>query len=227
MEPQDVDNKDENNNETSNGGGEKTPAANEKTPLESLPEDVQAYIRELREESKTHRQANEKLQGEFTGFRERLQGALGGEKEQDPEQALQELKEQNLMLSEELEARQAKAEIASFAAQSGIPNDKVGYFEYLLNEAANNIGEEDELPDEVLTDIVNKVLAVSGTNKKASTTPGEGQDAQETGGGATDGVTYEDFKAMGIMDRQKLYKENESLYMTYMDKARAKGELVT
>ena len=196
-----------------------------KKGLDDLPEDVQAYIKELREENKSHRLENKKLSEDFNSFREKLTGALGNKEEEKPEETIQALMQRNKELEMQQEALREQQALQSFAAEHGIPADKFKYFNYLLNEASSHIGEEEELPEEKIEEIINEVKKVSGS-KKAKTTPGEGTTSH--GGDATGGfddLTYEKFVEMDINDKVKVYRQQPELYNQYMVKARKEGKV--
>lgn len=155
-------------------------AAEPRTKLDTLPEDVQEYIHDLREEAKERRLQNEEILGSIQAQQE--QTAY--------ENALDDV-----------------------AQDAGIPEDKLDYFHYLMNQAMDHVPDGAELPQEAIDDIVNKVTSVSGKTQANSTVAGGRTPPSNSGvGGAEDTPTQAEFDAMNIHQRQEIFTKNRAAY---------------
>ena len=205
---------------------QETPPQGQEVPknerdLAELPDWARGYIEELRTENKNRRDEFSQLKESFGQQQQGLRQALGLEDQEQhtPEEVIDSLLERN----EQLEAQNA---YLGLAQQFDIPLDKLDYFTFLMNKAGQYVEEDQEIPEEEVERIINEVKSVAGQTTGSSSV-GKGQIPPTAPVGSQDGVTYESFKSMNMIERSKLYHQNKELYNQFMLMARQKGELVS
>lgn len=190
--------------------------------ISALPDDAQKYIKELREENKTRRQDFDKLQEDFGKVKDGLRQALGIEEEaktSDPTEIIQSLVDR----TESLELENV---LISLAHEHNIPQDKMNYFKYLMNQALASLPEGEELPQEAYGKIIQEVQSVSQGGAGVTSSVGAGTNQASGPNVGHEGPTYDDFKRMNVVERQKLYDTNKNLYDQYKATAIEKGEFI-
>lgn len=142
--------------------------------------------------------------------------------------------EDETTIEQKLEASQSdtatlqfKNEVLTLAVENGIGGDQAEYFEFLLGKAVNSLDEGDEITDEDIASIVEKVKGASGSANAGNTSTsvkgdtGGKQDPNPSVGG--DNIGVQDFADMSFTDKGKLFGKNPDLYKKLNAEAVAKG----
>ena len=172
-------------------------------------------IADLRAENAKHRTEKKELKSQFDALAERfskLEGGLktamgigGSEGDLTPEQTVAELQKSN-------EALTLENTIRDIAWQSGVSTEQYDYFSFLINKELGVLGEGQELPEEVLAEIVAKAkgtgAAASGSTSVGGV-PQQGASATPVPAGAasSDVPSVEEFAKMGLGEKSVLYNK--------------------
>lgn len=207
-----------------NGGGEPPKAA---APEPNVPDGAnwddatKDYIKRLRTESADRRTKAKDLETryndlntEVTTLKTGLAQALGIDTEATPEQQIEALSHQ----SQSFESENA---LLHLMLEKGIKSEGKDYFMFLMEKRASELGENEELTDDMITQIVGEVQAKGGgvtTPVGSGTTSvgNDGQGAKPPAGGNGKEVTIQEFSAMNISERSQLYTTNPNLYSSLM-----------
>jgi hypothetical protein len=170
------------------------------------------YIKALRKENAKYRTKGKNLEDRLGKLEKGLKGLAGGEDED------------NLTAEEKLLATTQRVQISAYenvileqAIDHGISGkDGRKLFKFYVSEAAQELGEGEELSDEDIALIATKVKKMTGgktvaktsvNGKKASGNSDEAPDPEET-----DNVTLDQFCAMNITQKTKLHSEDPATY---------------
>lgn len=177
-------------------------------------EQANAIIKQLRKEAGDRRAENKSLKEKLSSYDnqfKQIKRHLGIEDEEEaPETRIASLQQANEQLQLELSINQ-------LARENGIAPEDDKYFRFLLSEKFEELGDDEELSDEDLAEVLNQVKMVS--KKKPPTSTGQGGKAPDSGGD-TQGVTVEQFAKMSLSERTEIYDKNPSLYSQLMAKAK-------
>jgi hypothetical protein len=183
------------------------------------------YLAKLRKEAAGHRTKGKDLASQLATEKARTKAILkaaGIESEEEkPEEKIKSLDSQNQSLAFD------KA-ILELALEHGIPKDGVKYLKFLVNEAAAELPEGEELEEEKLAEIVAESKKGRGTGSGANTSVGtsKGKGAPAPGGKSSGEVSLAKFCSMNTSEKSSLYEKNRDLYTSLMAEARAKKMLV-
>lgn len=194
---------------------------------------TKAYIKKLRGENAKYRTkakdnetAISKLKTEQNEFQSKLKKAFGLEEEDEvkPEEKISNLTSENDNL-------RYKNAVMMTAIENGISNkDQMDYFEFLMTKAIDELPEDqDELSEDGLKAVVDKVKAMGqGTTKPSTSVSGNNGGNQDPGKRtppANDGgtITVEQFAAMNFGEKSQLYTKNPELYKSLNSQAQSKG----
>lgn len=188
-------------------------------------EETTAYIKQLRTESADKRTKNKELSDNVKALNEKfstlqtgIAKALGIETEATPEQQLEqvqgkayELETQNFMLNTMME--------------KGINKDQADYFSFLVEKRANELGENEEMTEEMLDSIVADVHKVSGAsgNNSTSVQTGSPNGTSPAGNIANTGPSIEEFAKMNTTEKSQIYAKSPEMYNTLMTQAVTKN----
>lgn len=197
------------------GTGEGSNADGEK----DLPEAIKKELKKLREENASRRVKNKTLEDRLNKLESGLKGVFGGEQEEEGGQGDAE------SLANNLNTIAFENAALNIALENGVPRDKVKYLKYRLTEAAANLGDDEELPEEILAEIIQEV---KGTGKgKATTTPEEGK--QKPAAGEEDSqqkdyskTTAAEFVKLGESEKNKMFLTDRASYDRLYREAREK-----
>jgi hypothetical protein len=181
--------------------------------LTALPEWAQKELKSLRGESAKYRTDNKGLKERLDNFEKNLKKVLGGEEEDDeaPEVKIEKLQGH----AQSLEVRTAFMEIA---IENSISKDEYEYFEFLMGKALNGLGEDEEMSEEALNEIIAKCK--SSEKKPADSSVNNGQ--QGKGQKKESGVTVEEFAKMSMTQKSELFQKNRELYNSLFEQAKSK-----
>ena len=188
-----------------NGGGSGDPDTN---PFSNV-DDAWKEIKKLRGENAGHRNKNKeidshnsKINGELAAIKKHL----GIKDEEDPKETISQLTTKTESLEFELS-------IVTLARAHSVPADQDDYFRFLLQKEFAALKEGEEIKDEQVTAVVEKVKAAGGGGaaKKTSTGMGDGGKGKDAGSGG-EATTVEQFKKMGIAEKTALYNKDPELY---------------
>lgn len=190
-----------------------------------LDEKTKGYIKKLRDEAAKHRTGKKSLADQLKAEQERRKAILkaaGIESEDDkPEEKVKTLSTQNSTLA-------FRNAILESAVQHGVPGDQVDYFEFLVNKATGSLEEGEELTDEALKEIVQKVKKAAkggGANTTVNGKDGKGGNNSPPPGSSGE-ISLDKFCKMSIAEKSKLFSENQALYETLVKEAKLKKKLV-
>lgn len=180
-------------------------------------EEAQALIKSLRKEAGDRRTENKSLKDKLTGYDnqfKQIKGHLGikDEEEDTPENRIAALTQNNDQLQMDLS-------IMQLARENGIAPEDDKYFRFLLAEKFEGLGEDEELSEEALTEVLTQVQAVS--KKKPASSTGQGGGKKPNGEQDKGAVTVEQFAKMSLSQRTEIYDKNPTLYSELMSKARS------
>lgn len=207
----------------------------EKVDLSKQPEAVQKLIKKLRTENAGFRTKNKEFSTKQAAMKKLLvEAGLAEDDSASPEEQVQALTSQTTALG-------VRNAILEACVEFGVGKDQRKYFEFLVNQELEALGEDDELSDDRLAEIAEeaKALKVSGGNAR-STSVGSGKGkggGQGAGAGAGNGqpppegggdkaVTLEQFMKMNVLEKSALYKKDEQLYIRLRDEAKLKGKFI-
>jgi hypothetical protein len=179
----------------------------QESDLSKLPDSAQKLIKKLRKENQTLR-GKAKTSDERIGKIEKaLKAITGGEEGDDesPEDKVSKLTAQN----QDLAARAAYQELA---LEHNIGKDQFKYFSFLMSEAISELGDNEEMGEEKLLEIVEQAKAKAPKASNSTSVNGGKNGAGGKGPKKDDKVTAEQFKKMGILQKSKLFRENPDLY---------------
>ena len=105
--------------------------------------------------------------------------------------------------------------LSDTADEFGVYGEDREYFKYLMMQELNKLGEDEEMSEEAVAEVAKKVKSRSAptTTSVDDPTPAPGN---EPGG-----IGLEQFEAMGIMERSKLYGKDPKLYNSLMEQEKA------
>lgn len=169
------------------------------------PAKLQAEIKRLRTENAKHRTKNKSLEDQMSsmsGSLGKIKQHLGIQDDVAPEQQVEELTAQN-------EALQMELSIAGLEHAHGISAEQKDYFRFLLSNKFNELKDGEEMTDEQIAEIVQTAKKVGGVQKNSTGLNSNGKDNQ----GGNPQVTVEQFRKMSLMEKSKLYTENQDLYL--------------
>jgi hypothetical protein len=197
------------NTQQNAGAGQKSSG----NSVDELPEWARNEIKSLRNEAAGHRTSNKELKTKLDTFEQALKKAGLVNEDLPPEKQLETVTAQ----AETLAIQNALLEIA---VENGVPKDQFRYFSFLMNEKLGELGDDEELTEEALTEVLEMVnTAGAGKGSATSSFTGNGKDK----GGGSDEVTLEAFSKMTIMAKSKLYQTDKATYDRLMSEAKSKG----
>lgn len=187
-----------------------------------LDEKTKQYLAKLRKENAGHRTKAKDLASQLKAETDRKNAILraaGLLEEEKPEEKIKTLSETTQQLA-------FKNAILEHAVKLGIPADGIEYFEFLVNKKGSDLQENEEMTEDQIAEIASQVkkqfskAPVGATSTVTSTTTPTPSD------GANRTVTVEQFIAMSITERSKLYNDNKDLYARLFAEAKAKKKVV-
>lgn len=209
--------------EDANQGGD----GNEEDPDESkLDPKTKAYIAKLRAENAKHRtkakDLGSKLEATEAQKKAILKAAGIEDESEDPAEKLKSAQANN-------DALTFRTAILEMAVENGIGKEDVDYFQFLVQQKAATLKDDEELSDEQMAGIVADVKKRSGGGK-ANTSVGSGKGGSGSGNpppeGGQGGVTLDQFVKMSFGEKTKLYGQNPDLYNKLLKEARESNRLV-
>lgn len=179
--------------------------------LDKLDEKTREYIKSLRKESGKYRTEAKDAKAKLKS----VETAIGAVGEETPEaKAARVAAEREQVIFDNA--------VLNNAIEFGVPKESMKYFKYLIAEAAQSLGDSEELSAEKIAEFAKEAKAKS-VKVPASTTvtaPGAATPAPASGDPA---LTAEQFAKLGFNDKCKLYEKNAQQYEQLMAAAVAKG----
>lgn len=199
---------------------------NEEDPDESaLDAKTKAYLAKLRKENAKYRveakDSKSKLKAEEEKRKAILKAAGIELEEEEPAEKLKKVSETNNNL-------QFRNAILETAVAHGVGSESLKYFQFLMSEAVEELGEDEELTDEKIAELVSEAKTKGGGKGKANTSVGNGGKGgkEPPKPGASDKITLEKFTRMTMTEKSDLYTKNRALYEELANEARKKKVLV-
>jgi len=205
------------------GEGKGDPDPNDKgaNDFEDLPDWAKKEIGDLRKENASRRKSGKDVGDRLDNLQNGLKKAFGIEQNEEVD-----LNEQVSGLTERLEESQFHNAIVEMAYENEIPKDKISFFKFRLNEALQSVGEEEELPAEVMSAIVQEV---KGAGKGAGSTDLEGDEGGKKPTGEGEGkkkdfskMSAEEFVKTSDSDKNLLFKNDRATYDRLHSEAKVK-----
>jgi len=203
--------------------------------LDKLPKETQDYIKRLRGENAKRRKENKALTtkvdglgGEFKAMKSNFKKALGlgDDDEQTPEEKAESLAEQNNQLAWD-------SNLKDLMIDNGITKESKDYFEFLIQKAAQNLKEDEELDDDQIAAIAQEAKVKSGVQGDGTTSVGDGGKDKDGNPikpkpkeGSEGDASLDDFCSMSMLAKGKLYESNPNLYSKLVEQAKAANRLV-
>lgn len=169
------------------------------------PKKAMEEIKKLRKEAADRRTKAKEAETKFNALNaklEKLSKLFGDEDEVDPETKLK-------TLQEEKEALEIEASIAHLSRVYQVPVEQDDYFRFLLSQRLGALKEGEELGEDELMEVIEKVKAVAAPGKPSG---GTGLGGQKPQPGAGEAVTVDQFKKMSTLEKSALYQKNPALY---------------
>ena len=206
------------------GEGQQDDAQNDNAEGNDAPDEskwdegTKKYIQSLRKESAKYRQKSKESAPaieRLTKLEQGLKAALGiGD---DEEVSTEDKLEQ---ITAQAQQTDFKAAILEAALEHGIPKSELRYFQFLVNETLGELGEDEELGDDRMAEIVAQVQARSNPGRASGNTSVDPKGEPNPKGGGN--VTVDQFVKMGLTEKSNLYAKNPNLYTSLMAEARSK-----
>lgn len=196
-------------------------------------EGTKSYISSLRKENAKYRTSAKETADRLKALEEQaaqrdkaLKAALGIE--EDDEIPVEKRLEASQHQSASLEFQNG---VLRMALENGITGDGVEYMQFLIEKEMGNLGDDEELSDEALDNIITKAKSMGGgaapnktsVNKNGSGGDGQGGDPPPSNGGDT--LSAEDFANMSFTQKGQLFGKNPDLYKKLNAEATQKGLL--
>lgn len=202
-------------------------ADEEELDLAKLDPKVQTYIKNLRKENGKHRTKANALEAmteaqkvEFSSIKKRL-AKLSGEDVEDDDDVPLEARFQTAQAN--VNGLMVQNSILETALVHGIPQDSIKYFQYCMAEAVSNLEEGEELEEDAIKAIVAEVKSKSKSSSGAQTSPtGKATGQAPVASTSKGNVSIDQFVAMGLMEKGKLFEKDPELYKALATEAKAK-----
>lgn len=176
------------------------------------------YVKSLRDEAAKNRTEKKQFRKELDDLKAGLGKALGIDNNVPPEKQIENLKAQT-------EAQNFRAAILEAALDNGIGKDQVDYFSYLVEKEAAKLEDGDELTDEAMKGIVDKVKKAGTTSASSdgnTSVDDKNKRPNPEGGKGYDGMTVEQFAKLSITEKSVMYEKNPDKYSAFWKEATAK-----
>lgn len=184
----------------------------ENLDVSTLPQAAQDLIKKLRKENGDRRTEANNLKTKEDKVKAALKLLSGEDDEEEPEVKLGKI-------SEQLQSTQMRSAMLELAYEHGVPADQRDYFEFLMGKKLETLEEGEELDEDGLQEVLGKVKKKGTAN---TSTKGDGKGDPGKGPGASDGTTLDQFIAMGMAAKSKLYAEKPEVYASLMAEAKKK-----
>lgn len=207
-EDDDADDEDEDENK----GKGKKPG---KLDLTTLSPEAQKLIKDLRKENADSRKKNKELSESHVGLKKALvEAGVIEEADEKPEEKLK-------TVSQGLANSQTRIAILEATIEHGVSKDDSEYFAYLINKAANELEEGEELAEDEIAEIAKKAKR----NQASGSTSVNGKGGKKDPDGKAE-TTLDEFIRMTMGQKSELYTSKPELYAKLMAEARAKRKIV-
>jgi len=188
-----------------------------KFSVDSLPQEAQDLIKNLRAENAEHRTKNNNLSTRMEsiekGFKTMF-GDEGGEQALTPEEQLQQLQGGY----EDLSYNNA---IMGMAYENGIPMENYEYFNFLMDKEVNGLEEGQELSEESLLSVIQKAKGFNQPQSDTNSSVDSNGDQRNDPNGGQE-LTIEAFSKMSVVEKSELYRKKPAVYNSLMKEAKNK-----
>lgn len=190
-------------------------------------EKTKAYIAKLRGENAKHRTKAKELGSQLSQSEEQKKAILKAAgieiEEGDPAVLLQETQ----AATHALAFRNA---ILESAVANGVGADSLEFYQFLVEKRAGELGEDEELSEEHMAEIVQKVNARGANGGTTSVGVGQKSGQGNPGGppkpGSSGELTLDKFCKMNMSEKSELYGKNPALYGQLSQEARRTNRLI-
>lgn len=178
---------------------------------------VQKLIKDLRGENANSRKRNKELSESHGKLKKSLVDAgFIEDDEEAPEEKLKKVSAQN-------EVATFQNAILETAIEHGVGKQDLKFFRFLVQEKLSELGDDEELGAEELSELAQQARSRSGTQASGTTSVNSGTPPQP---GASGAVTLDKFVKMNMGEKTELYLKNKDLYSQLMAEAKSKRMLV-
>jgi hypothetical protein len=190
--------------------------SNNEFSVDSLPQEAQDLIKNLRSENAKYRTEKNNFQTRLESIENGFKQMFGGEEGQElsPEEQIQQLQGS-------FESVSYENAVMGLAYENGIPMDNYEYFNFLMDKAVNSLEEGQELSEENLLEVIQKAKGFNATMDNTNTSV-DGADGENDPEGQQGVVTLEQFSNMSVVEKSELYRKNPAVYNQLMSQAREK-----
>lgn len=199
--------------------GEQEGEKDGKLDISKLDPQTQKYIKSLRGECAKFRTKANAAEERYSALDGRLKKIVGGEDDDDltPEERAEAFEMQAGGLTLE-------NSFLKLAIDNGVSSEGLDYFNFLMNQAVHQLEEDEELDEDSIEEIVNKVKKVSGGGNTVATSVTKGSSGNGTPSpDKTPGITIDEFCAMNIFKKTELYNKQPDVYQKLFNEAKNKG----
>lgn len=200
--------------ETSSGNSSADGSNSGGFDLSKMPQEVQDLVKGLRSENAKYRTEKKSLAERLDKMESGFKSIFGEQEQVSPELQLQELSSNY----QQLELKNAFLEIA---IENGVARDQREYFEFLMAKALDSLEEDEELSEEAFEQILSKVNGTGQSKGSANTSVDDKNAGNKNPNGQT-GTSLEQFLAMSLTQKSKLFSEKPDVYNALMVEAKSK-----
>lgn len=189
-------------------------------------ESTKAYIKKLRAENakyRTGKKESEEKVNQFSETLNKVKEAFGlGEDDMS-------LEDKVALAQETVSEQEFRLAVRDLAIEGGISGkESFEYFEFLMQKAANNLGDDGEITEDEITEMVKKAQSFGGKGQSGKfqssiadkgTGGSSGNPTPNTG----DALGVDDFAKMTFTEKGQLFAQNPDLYKKLNAEATAKN----
>ncbi len=200
-----------------------------KVDLSKQPKAVQKLIQKLRTENAGLRTKNKDSSTKQAAIKKLLvEAGLAEDDSVEPEEQVKTLTAQTTALG-------VRNAILEACVEHGVGKDHKKFFEFLVTQELEALGEDDELTDERIAELAEEAKGMkaagsgarstSVTKKKDEKGKGNEGNPPPEGGGDTE-VTLDKFVRMNVLEKSDLYRKKPELYDRLKKEAQSKGKFI-
>ncbi len=173
---------------------------------------AQKLIHDLRKENGDHRIKNRALaEGQEKLKKAMVEAGIIEDDEGDPQEKLQ-------AVGAQLQGATVKGGILEAGIEYGVGKEGLKYFEFLVADRLQTLGDDEELTQEDLAELAKEARGRQNPVTSTTSVPGNKSPNPQASGE----VTLDQFVQMSITDKSLLYTKNPDLYNRLFSEAKAK-----
>lgn len=177
--------------------------------FDALPDWAKKQIKDLRKESAKHRNNFKTVSEKLSKLENKSKKPNDSQDDEEDEEEEFDSKAHQIVLDNA---------ILELAVDKGVSKDNLDFFKFLVTKKLNSLEEGEELSEDDVEEILEKIPASKGSKGPANTSFGSNGSKGKGSKKDSEVVTEEEFASMGMIARQKLYQKNPDLYKKLMKK---------